>query len=206
MLTSGQEPLLDWAAASRTCDGQQECGDALIVRSFPGGSLVGVVDGLGHGREAAVAARAALEVCAQDPAGGVPALFERCHVALSRTRGAAMSLLSLLDGVLTWAGVGNVEAALLRARPAESGGRLEHLLLARGIVGQSLPRLQPRSLRVAAGDLLAAASDGVRPDFASRLDRSASPVESAERVLGEVGPQDDALVWIGVVRALQEQP
>ena len=204
MLTSGQEPLLDWASASRTCGGQQECGDAIIVRSFPGGSLVGLVDGLGHGPEAAAAARAAVEVCAQDPAGAVSVLLQRCHTALSRTRGAAVSLLSLRDGILTWAGVGNVEAIVLRA--SDAGPRLEHLLLARGIVGQKLPRFEPRSVSVSTGDLLAAATDGVRPDFASRIDRSASPVDSVQRTLGEEGPLDDALVWMGFVKPPPEKP
>ncbi len=205
-MTSGQEPLLDWAAASRTCSGEEECGDALIVRSFPGGSLVGLVDGLGHGREAAAAARAAVDVCAQHPADTVPSLLERCHAALSRTRGAAMTLLSLRDGLLTWAGVGNVEAALLRARPGTGGTGLEHLLLVHGIVGQSLPRLQPRSVRLDSGDLLAAASDGVRPDFASHLDRSASLVDLVDRILVERSLPDDALVWIGLVTAAPGTP
>ena len=197
MTTSGQDPLLDWAAASKTCEGQEDCGDALLVRSFPEGALVAIVDGLGHGREAAVAAQAAIESLERDPAEPVEALLRRCHSALSRTRGAAVSVLSLRDGLLTWAGVGNVEAVLLRAGSSGPSRRVEHLLLGGGIVGQRLPRLRPRSVRVAAGDLLAAASDGVRPGLASQLDCDASPANSVERLLARSGPGDDALVWVG---------
>jgi hypothetical protein len=123
-------------------------------------------------------------------------------VALARTRGAAVSLLSLREGVLSWVGVGNVEAVLLRGSSPETAARIEHLLLVGGIVGQKLPRLQIRSVVVAPGDLLAAASDGLRPDFGSRIDRNASPLESSRAILEESGVMDDSLVWVGRIKAM----
>jgi len=141
MVTEGQEPMLDWASAMRPFPGEQECGDALFVDSFPGGTLVALVDGLGHGPEAASAARAAIAALALSSSDPVGVLLQRCHLALSRTRGAAISLLSLREGVLSWVGVGNVEAVLLRRGSTETP-RTEHLLLVGGIVGQKLPRLK----------------------------------------------------------------
>src|SRR5580693_620574 len=129
MMTEGREPLLDWASAVRPFPGEHESGDVLFVDSFPGGTLVALIDGLGHGPEAAGAASAAVAALALSSSDSVGVLLERCHRALSRTRGAAMSLLSLREGVLSWVGVGNVEAVLLRGGSTEAPPRIEHLLL-----------------------------------------------------------------------------
>jgi phosphoserine phosphatase RsbX len=204
VLLEGRTPRLDWAAAGRPIDGEDECGDALFVDAFEGGVLVGLVDGLGHGPEAAAAARAAIEVLAQAPADSVEMLLGRCHLALGRTRGAAVSLLSFCGETLSWAGVGNVEAVLLPGGADDAGvdepRALQHLLLVGGIVGQMLPRLLGRSVQLRVGDLLVAASDGVRPGFGSRIDRNASPLESVERLLAQSGVGDDVLIWVGRVR------
>jgi len=57
-------------------------------------------------------------------------------------------------------------------------------------------------VEVADGDLLAAASDGVRPDFGSRIDRNASPFDSSRAILEESDVVDDSLVWVGRIKAL----
>src|SRR5438034_497107 len=54
--------LLDWAMASAPLPGGEELGDVCLVRELPGAAVVAVVDGLGHGHEAARAARQALEL------------------------------------------------------------------------------------------------------------------------------------------------
>src|SRR6266704_3658201 len=45
--------------------GEKESGDLHVVKAVNSGALVAVVDGLGHGAEAAVAARAAVKVLEQ---------------------------------------------------------------------------------------------------------------------------------------------
>ena len=54
--------LIDWGAAALTLPGQSRSGDRQAVVLFPGGALVAVVDGLGHGELAAVPAETAIEV------------------------------------------------------------------------------------------------------------------------------------------------
>src|SRR5436190_12658463 len=88
---------------------------------FLDGPLAAVMDGLGHGPEAASAARQAagiLEASAGEP---VIALVQRCHDGLRRTRGVVMSLASFTvrDSAMAWIGVGNVET---RVAASESGG------------------------------------------------------------------------------------
>jgi serine phosphatase RsbU (regulator of sigma subunit) len=192
--------LLDWAWAGAALEG--DSGDVHLVAEFTGGVLVGVIDGLGHGLEAAVAAREAARVLAATPGEPLDALVERCHEALRRTRGAVMSLASFdARGSMTWAGVGNVDAILLRGGAA-AGARREAIAPRGGIVGYQLPSLRPAVLPVAAGDLLVMATDGVHSGFAEALRVDAPPRELAEGILARHGRgSDDALVlvarWLG---------
>ena len=60
MTAHDRASLIEWAVAGAPIDGETESGDLHAVVQFEGGVLVGAVDGLGHGAEAAVAARAAV--------------------------------------------------------------------------------------------------------------------------------------------------
>src|SRR5882672_4232412 len=110
-------PLTAWGVASRALPGQVVSGDLHLIKPITDGVLAAVVDGLGHGDEAVTAAKtaiAALESHAEEP---LIALVNRCHEALTKTRGVVMTLATLRSSQdkLTWLGVGNVEAILLRA-------------------------------------------------------------------------------------------
>ena len=115
--------LIDWGAAALTLPGQSRSGDRQAVVLFPGGALVAVVDGLGHGELAAVPAETAIEVLERHAREPVVTLIQRCHERLRGTRGAVMSLASFreADGTMTWLGVGNVVGVLLRADPGLVG-------------------------------------------------------------------------------------
>jgi negative regulator of sigma-B (phosphoserine phosphatase) len=190
------EPVVDFGVASRPLAGEPESGDLHLVSAFPDGVLVAAVDGLGHGAEAAVAARAACEALGNDPGADLPTLFERCHRRLARTRGVVMSLASFgeREGVMKWLGVGNVEGLLLRADAAPTN---ESILLLGGVVGYQLPTLRPTTTQVAHGDVLMLATDGIRTGFAHGLDRSEPAQQLADRILANhAKPTDDALVLV----------
>ena len=162
---------IEWGVASRALPGQPESGDQQVVKPFPGGVLIAVLDGIGHGSEAATAATIAknlLEAHAADP---VMALVQRCHEALHASRGVALSIASFdaSQGLLTWLGVGNVVGVLLR-RSATPVPVEKSLLLRAGVVGLQLPlSLDADSVRVSAGDTLIFATDGIQSD--SLVDR-----------------------------------
>jgi negative regulator of sigma-B (phosphoserine phosphatase) len=129
-----------------------------------------------------------------------------------------VATLNPFENMLTWLGVGNVEAALLRASEAEAiraGGGLpgetgdaaprgrparpvsERVLLRSGIVGYRLPALQTSRLAVRPGDLLVFATDGISAGFLKGLTRSASPQPLADRILElHFKGNDDALVLV----------
>lgn len=125
-----------------------------------------------------------------------------CHEALRRTRGAVMSLVSLdaQSGSITWLGVGNVEAVLIRGDPHVRPPR-ETLAAIGGIVGVRLPRLRAFVLPANLGDKIVLATDGVRSSFPESI----RPLEPAERlanrvIAGYASGTDDALVLVANLR------
>lgn len=200
MTDRGLHPLVEWGEAGSALEGIS--GDLLVVADFPEGVLVAVLDGLGHGVEAAAASRAAgrlLRAHAHEP---VTILVERCHDALRGTRGAVMTLASIdrRASSMTWTGVGNVEAILLRADRRAQPPR-EALALRGGVVGYQLPPLRAPTLPLLPGDTLILATDGLRSAFTTGLDVPGSPRDVAQAILARFSRgTDDALV--GVVRYL----
>jgi phosphoserine phosphatase RsbX len=196
--------LLDWGVAAVALPGEAESGDLHLVRPVAGGVLVAVVDGLGHGVEAATAARLAVAAIARHAHASPVSLFERCHQALKGTRGVVMSLALIrrADGSLTWLGVGNVEGTLVRADGGGHTARARRALVTRGgIVGSELPNLKPEVLSLAIGDTLILATDGIREGFVEGLPADATPQRQADHILARHGKgTDDALVLVARYR------
>jgi hypothetical protein len=196
----GKSPVIEWAWAGRALDGASsrgESGDVHVVATFPGGALAAVIDGLGHGPEAALAARAAALVFEARPGDPVTGLVLAAHEALRKTRGAVVSLAAFdaHTGTMTWTGVGNVDGVLRRA--SRSGtSRDEGLTTRGGVVGYQLPPLRSSSLRVERGDTLIFATDGIAPGRPASP-AAASPREVADGILERYGKKtDDALVLV----------
>jgi len=195
--------LLEWAIAGAALDGQ-ESGDLHLVTPLPHGALVALIDGLGHGPDAAEAARQAVSLLLERPHASVGQLFEHCHEGLRKTRGAVMSV-AMLDSrhsTIAWCGVGNVEGVLLPSTP----GRKRSAIACRGgVVGYRLPPLKVDTLPLFPHDLLVFVTDGIGDGFIQSIPAEASPQLIADTVLAECGKRsDDALVL--VVRYLGAVP
>jgi serine/threonine protein phosphatase PrpC len=195
----GEYSLLDWGVAHRAKPGEAETGDHYIVRPTPERTLVAVVDGLGHGAEAAAAASTTVsllrEAGADEP---LSALMKRCHAALQRTRGVVMGLATFKrgDNGMQWLGIGNIEGVILRVHSA-TRPRV-HLLLSRGgVVGHLLPALVASTVPLDHADMMVLATDGIRTDFADRLSLGERPQAMADRILAQFAKEsDDALVLV----------
>jgi phosphoserine phosphatase RsbX len=200
LTSTARNGLLEWGMAGQPLAGQSESGDLGLVLPFPGGILVGALDGLGHGDEAAAVARSAAEVLRAQPEAPVIWLVRECHRALGDTRGVVMSLASFSAryATLTWIGIGNVEGLLLRADAAATPPR-ETLLLRGGVVGFKLPELGAAVLPVARGDALVFATDGIRSEFANGLSLAHPPQQVADQILARHGKKtDDALALVAL--------
>ena len=142
---------VEWGAATFTLAGQIQSGDRCVVAPSGSGVLVAAIDGLGHGAEAATAARLAAGVLERDPRESVITLVRRCHEQLRETRGVVMSLASFnaLDETMTWLGVGNVQGRLDRAS-RDVTPSAEFLVGARALQGMAGALLVPGSLAIVA--------------------------------------------------------
>lgn len=196
--TPGPGALLDIGVASLPLSGETANGDRHVVATFDGGVLIGVIDGLGHGPEAAAAAERAAQVLAADPGAPLPELIRRCHVALTGRRGvvAALAVFRVADRTMTWAGVGNIEGALIRATNGHAPIRMG-LVTRGGIVGSDLPEVRPQQVPLEVNDLIVFATDGVRREFIGSLTPHPPVQRLAEELLERFGKgTDDALVLV----------
>lgn len=189
---------LELGVAERALRGEYRSGDRAVLVAYGGGALVAAIDGLGHGSEAADAAAAAAEVMAAHPEEDPAQLLADCHRALSRTRGAVMTLawFDLDDGRLTWTGVGNVEGRLIHAA-AGPGAPTEGALTKGGVVGYNLPSIRVTSAELLVGDVMVLATDGIDSGFARAVVAGGPAQAMADRILAEHGKDgDDALVVV----------
>ena len=195
---------IEWGVATRNRRGEAMNGDLGVVAVLPEGLLVAAIDGLGHGGEAARAARKAGEVVRERASEELVPLIECCHDALRNTRGAVIGLafMSHLRRTMTWLGVGNIEGLVLSADPSALQPK-GYLALGSGVLGHELPSVRIATLDVRPGDVLILATDGVEGAFADSVDISGSAQDISERILAvHWKPIDDALVlavrYVGV--------
>jgi hypothetical protein len=190
-------PRLDWGVALQAQPGQVECGDAWIIEPINDGFLVAVIDGLGHGPEAAVAAQRAVETIKSSATEPLEIIVSLCHQALLKSRGAAISLarIDTAGESLTWVGVGNVEGLVLSPLTFRPPFWQTEALVARGgVVGYDLPALRLATLPFKLGSFLVFATDGVEPGFAAGLRGGRAPQQAADHILaGYRRGTDDAL-------------
>ena len=137
--------------------GEEVSGDAWAAYEGADETQVMVADGLGHGAQAAEAARTALESF-RHHAGRAPAeQLERAHEALRPTRGAAVAIVSIARerGLVRFAGIGNVSATVV------SGSATRSLVSHHGTAGGVARRIQEFQYPWSASDLLVIHSDGL---------------------------------------------
>ena len=189
-----RSPMAEYGVAKFVLPGEGESGDQHLVCCNESGILVAAIDGIGHGAEAANAAKAAITVLRNGVGEPIIPLVVTCHERLRATRGVALSIASVdvRHGLMTWLGVGNVHGVLVRA---DKKLTQETLLLRGGVIGDHLPQLQAAVLPVKRGDLLVFATDGIRTDFTGTLSALENPQRAADRILKVFGNgSDDALV------------
>jgi negative regulator of sigma-B (phosphoserine phosphatase) len=194
----GWPSQLERGVAGLAIEGEENSGDLAVFAPYRDGGLVAVIDGLGHGDEAAAASATAAEVITAHANDGARQLLERCHEALRKSRGVVLTAawFDLEAMELTWAGVGNVEARLVRGA-AVYGERHDSALVLGGVLGYNLPRLSPARTDLRRGDAVAFATDGIDADYSASLTPGLPAQRLAERILQRHGRDtDDALAAV----------
>jgi serine/threonine protein phosphatase PrpC len=187
-----------WGAAARPLRGESSSGDAYFVRALHAGFLAAVVDGLGHGDEAADAARICVDTLGLHAHEPIELIVARCHERLLGTRGVTMSV-ALFDATnrrMSWMGVGNVEGLYVGAGRTHPSP-LRALVQRNGVVGMRLPHLQASVVPLTPGDTVVLATDGIRDGFTDLVRAADPPQLVADGILAKFGKEsDDALVLV----------
>ena len=184
--TNGRTPVAAVAGVSVAMHGEPVCGDAWAWAPQGDGWSVLVADGLGHGPDAARAAREAVRIYGERAATPAADIVEAAHAALRPTRGAAIAIAEVrpAEGEVTFTGVGNIGGTLL------SGGTPRNMVSHPGIVGHECRKVQTFSYPWAEGTVVVLYSDGLQSRWT--LDRYPSLRGSDPALLAAVLYRDFA--------------
>jgi len=158
-----------WAPGGRVCGpevgavslpkpGQVTNGDGWSVLRGRDVARLLVVDGLGHGPDAAEASQVALKAAAELPGLRPEALLQLLHEALRSTRGAAAAVAELdeINDAIRYAGVGNIAGVIA----APEGGR-QAMVSHNGALGAQVRRMHEFTYPWPKGALAILHSDGL---------------------------------------------
>jgi negative regulator of sigma-B (phosphoserine phosphatase) len=176
--------------------GETRSGDVAVCAGTAAGGLACLIDGLGHGPDAADAAERCADVVRANADAPAVELLERCHAALRDSRGVVMTAawFDLAARTLSWAGVGNVDARLVRPGP---GSREDVALVFGGVIGYRMPKVRVATMPLARGDLLVMITDGIESAISPALAGGGGAQALAERILARHGKgTDDALALV----------
>jgi anti-sigma regulatory factor (Ser/Thr protein kinase) len=185
-----------WGAVSVPMHGQSVCGDSWSVLDSSTGRTLMVVDGLGHGPDAAEAAVDAVRVFNKFNGHQVPTLLDYIHGGLRATRGAAVSIAraDIANRKVIYAGVGNVAGALF------AGGVLRRMVSMAGTAGLNARKIQAFDYPFHSG-LIILHSDGLLSNWT--LDRYSNLAARHPTLIAAIlyrdltRDRDDATVLVG---------
>jgi phosphoserine phosphatase RsbX len=175
--------------------GEIQNGDAVLVRqSVSGDTILAVIDGLGHGPDAAVASRAAIESLSLMPfETSVLDAMQELHRELRGTRGAAATVGIVRNFKLEICAVGNV--ALMCANCSVP------LVLSAGVLGHQVAKFRIAACQLSSRARLALLSDGVSTRFRLEEYKHLEPLAACQEIMARYRrKEDDATVLIADVR------
>lgn len=147
--------------------GEKACGDNWSFADAGAGPTLLLVDGSGHGVEAARAAKTAVDSFIDNAERPCEAIIDAIHHALAPTRGAAVAVARIdpMAKLVRLVGVGNISA--LMVEPAGT----RHMVSHSGTAGHVAPRIREFTYEYASPPLVILHSDGL----ATRWDIAAYP-------------------------------
>lgn len=183
------------AIVKHALDNAPYCGDECGYWEGGTKTTLCIIDGLGHGEDAEMAAKAAVNYIACHRSESLQEIFTGCDMALRKTRGAAIGIAVIDEGndELTYAGIGNTRVIVV---VNSKNFRLDSDY---GIVGGGFKKLTPETLAIGKGAMVIMFTDGVEElvDL-SRYDLLAGDVHRlAEMIHGDWRiKRDDAAVMV----------
>jgi anti-sigma regulatory factor (Ser/Thr protein kinase) len=141
--------------------GEQLCGDGWGIQPRANGLVALVVDGIGDGPPAAEAAAAVSSAFASQMFATPAAALGAIHEAVRHTRGAAAAISEIRQdqGILKFAGVGNISAAIC------GNGAMRQTVSHNGTLGHEARYFRDYVYPWSAGSLLVMHSDGLKTQW-----------------------------------------
>jgi anti-sigma regulatory factor (Ser/Thr protein kinase) len=160
--------------------GERLCGDAWACHQSSERNTILLVDGLGHGRQAAEAADEAVAIFREHAERTPGEILAYLHDGLKKTRGAVAAVADIRTAkrLLTYAAVGNIAAVLLSRQSSKS------LVSHNGTLGVASPRIQEFQVDWPEDGILILHSDGLTSrwdlsSYAGLLSRHAAIIGGA---------------------------
>lgn len=186
--------MLHIGVAERPKAGQSISGDSYFIKNGGPNALIAVIDGLGGGDAAALAAGKALAAIEGNADKPLTLIMNAAHQACMGTRGAVVGLLRLdLEArQADYVGVGNIGIYVVSQHVIKPLSR-------NGIVGYRMPTLHEQHAAYDAGDTFILFSDGISLKFADAplMHENLEPQPLADQILESFGKTiDDATVVV----------
>lgn len=149
---------LQFAGVALPYPGEHISGDGWYCEYTNERTVALLVDGLGHGRGAAEAAEEAIATFRQRASLSPAEILNYVHDALKKTRGAVAAVVEIRpsQGVLNYAGVGNISASIIRE------GRSKSLMSYNGTLGMVIQKIQELRFEWAPDSVFVMHSDGLQ--------------------------------------------
>lgn len=137
--------------------GEQTSGDGWAAHDDDRGRTVLVVDGLGHGTEAAIAANAAVAQFGRSAGQPVADIVQAIHLGMRHTRGGAVAVARIewASATVAYAGLGNIAGTIVAP-----SGQVRRMVSHNGTAGHNARKIQAFDYPCGEGTLIMH-SDGI---------------------------------------------
>lgn len=172
-------------------------GDNYFIKHYENLSLISVIDGLGHGKEAHIVSQEAREYLGDNFRDPLQDLINQLHHKFKHTRGAAISIARInpSKNKLKYVGIGNVQTRLYRNRKSQT------LLNYNGTIGRALRSFKILEYPWNKNNLLIMASDGISHNYNIEVNTdlfNQKPIIIAKYIFENFSKQhDDATILVG---------
>jgi serine/threonine protein phosphatase PrpC len=177
---------LDIGWVDRPFKGERVCGDRVELITDETHSLIAVIDGLGHGPQAAEASLAAAEYIRAHASRPLDEVLRGCDRAIRHTRGVAATVIRIdhTTLVLEHAGVGNVDLASTARQRVRA-------ISEPGVIGGRTRKVLASQHQLERGDLLILHSDGISRRLVIDEVRRGTAQKTAEAIMDAYGKDHD---------------
>ncbi len=149
---------MSFASKINPLKGESYCGDKALYFQNDTATVLVIIDGLGHGRYAEEAASLGEEIIGENIDKMPDEILRICDRELINTRGAAIGISKIENGLLYYSGVGNTRMMIVDEK--------QNLLYGDyGVVGKGVQKINLLTRELNENDLIIMFTDGLRENI-----------------------------------------